>query len=120
MRERDAETFAVQQLTPMERSNWSEGHLDDLNKKVDDGIGRLDEEFKLVRGEMREGFARVDEEFKLVRGEMREGFEKVGDEFKAVRFEMGAGFERMNRTLIGGLATVVAALLTALVAAPHL
>ena len=70
----DTETFAVQQLRAMEQPNWSEERLDDLNRKVDTGIGRLDEERKELRAEMREGFDKR--------------FDKVDDEFKAVRADV--------------------------------
>jgi len=123
----DAETFAVQQLKAMEQPKWNEGRLDDLNKRVDDGIGRLDEErkelrgdmkdeFKSVRAEMREGFARVDREFKSVRAEMKEGFARVDREFKAVRSEMKSGFDRMQWTLLVAASGIIAALITA----PHI
>jgi chromosome segregation ATPase len=107
----DAETFTVQQLRAMEQPKWNEGRLDDLNKRVDSGIGRLDGERKELRGEVREGFKgldkrfeKVDDEFKAVRSEMSAGFkavdkrfEKVDDEFKAVRSEMSAGFKAVDR-----------------------
>ena len=53
------ETFEVQQLRAMEQPSWSEGRLDDLNRKVDDGIGRLDGERKELRVEMKAGFDKV-------------------------------------------------------------
>lgn len=126
----DAETFAVQQLRAMEQPKWNEGRLDDLSKKVDDGIGRLDEERKELRGEVKEGFnavekrlEKVDEEFKSVRGEMKAGFErvderfdKVGEEFRVVRGEVKAGFDRMQWRLIGVAATVI----VAFIGGPHL
>jgi hypothetical protein len=123
-------TFEVQQLRAMEQPSWNEGRLDDLNRKVDDGIGRLDDERKELRAEMRAGFdkidgrfERVDEEFKAVRKEMKEGFERVDrrfervdEEFKAVRSELHAGFARMQWTLVGAAAVVIGAL----IGAPHL
>jgi hypothetical protein len=92
------------------------GRLDDLNRKVDASIGRLDEERKELRGEMRE-------EFKLVRSEMRERFDKVDDEFKAVCSEMKEGlekfgerFDRLQWNLLAGAIAIIAAL----IASPHL
>jgi uncharacterized membrane-anchored protein YhcB (DUF1043 family) len=121
-RQDDAETHEVQQLRVMEQPSWTEGRLDDLNNKVDQGIGRLDEErkelrmevkegFKDLRGEMNgrfdkvdKGFEKVDGEFKAVRKEMKEGFdkvdkrfEKVDGEFKAVRKEMKEGFDKVDK-----------------------
>lgn len=135
------ETFEVQQLRHMEESNWNEGRLDDLNRKVDDGIGRLDDERRELRGELRAGFEKVDGEFRSVRTEMKEGFEKVDGEFVAVRREMKEGFERVDQrfekideeftavrseihagfariqwTLVGAAAVVIGAL----IGAPHL
>jgi chromosome segregation ATPase len=122
----DAETFTVQQLRAMEQPSWSEGRLDDLNNKVDAGIGRLDEERKELRGEMKEGFAQVCRRFEKVDerfDKVDQRFDKVDEEFKAVRSEMKEGFDRvderfdrMQRTLIVGASGIIAALITA----PHL
>jgi hypothetical protein len=94
----DAEMFTVQQLRAMERPSWNEGRLDDLNRKVDDGIKRLDEERKDLRGEMKAGFEKVDRE-------MKAGFEKVDREmnagFEKVDREMNAGFEKVDREMKG-------------------
>src|ERR1041384_6152123 len=123
----DAEMFRLQQLRAMEQPSWSEGRLDDLNKKVDAGIGRLDGERNELRGEMRAGFAKVDGEFKAVRSEMREGFAKVDErfakvdeEFKSVRSEIREGFDRMHRTLLGGAVGIIATLIASLVTATQL
>jgi hypothetical protein len=117
----DAEMFTVQQLRAMEQPSWNEGRLDDLNKRVDGGFERMDEEFRFARGETRRGFEKVDEEFKAVRSEMKEGFAKVDEEFKvvrgemkeefnAVRGEMSAGFDRLFWKLVStGLSVVAAA-----------
>lgn len=124
------ETFEVQQLCAMEQPHWNEGRLDDLNRKVDDGIGRLDDERRELRAEMKAGFDKidrrfhkVDEEFMAVRREMKEGFdkvdqrfEKVDEDFTAVRSEMHAGFARVQWTLVGAAAVVIGAL----IGAPHM
>jgi chromosome segregation ATPase len=113
-----AETFTVQQLRAMEQPNWSEGRLDDLNRKVDDGIGRLDEERKDLRGEMKEGFEAVDRRFEAV----DRRFDKVDEEFKSVRGEMKVGFDRVDdrfdRMQWSFLAAAVA-VIAALITAPH-
>ena len=36
----------------MAREEWTDGRLDDLNKKVDDGFKAMREEFRAIRGEM--------------------------------------------------------------------
>jgi hypothetical protein len=101
----DSEMFRLQQLRAMEQPSWSEGRLDDLNRKVDAGIGRLDDERKEFRGEMRAGFDRVDDEFKSVRSEMKEGFDKVNERF-----------DRLQWNLLAGAIAIIAAL----IASPHL
>lgn len=101
----DDETFEVQQYSAMDRPNWNDGRLDDLNHKVDKGIGRLDDERNGLRSEMRAGFARVDGEFKAVRSEMRDGFARIDERFdQLTRF-----------LLVAALAIVVA-----LIGAPHI
>jgi hypothetical protein len=105
-----AETFEVQQLgATMEQSRWNEGRLDDLNEKVDAGIGRLDDERKELRAEMRAGFERVDGEFKELRAEMKAGFETLNDRFTHTLW-----------ALLGGAATIIGALVAAVIAQPHL
>jgi tetrahydromethanopterin S-methyltransferase subunit G len=106
------ETFEMQQLRAMEQPSWSEGRLDDLNRRVDNGIGRLDDERKELRAEMKAGFERVDQRF-----------EKVDEEFKAVRSEMKAGFERMDAKfdrLTWSLLGAALAIVVALIGAPQL
>jgi hypothetical protein len=51
---------------------------------------------------MKEGFARVDEEFKAVRGEMKDGFDKVGERF-----------DHMQWTMLLAASGIIAALITA-------
>jgi hypothetical protein len=55
-----------------------------LEKMLDQKLGGLrdemHQEFKNVRGEMRQGFDEVRQEFVIVRGEMAKGFEKVRDD----------------------------------------
>lgn len=83
----------------MPREKWSDERLDDLNKKVDSG-------FADTKAEMRAGFARVDGEIKELRGEMNARFNKVDERFDLINER----FEALNRTLIGGLFVVVAAI----------
>lgn len=101
------ETFEMQQLRAMEQPNWNEGRLDDLNRKVDGGIGRLDDERKELRTEMKAGFEKVDKRFEEVDKRFEEvdrrfeevdrRFDKVDEEFKAVRTEMKEGFDKIDR-----------------------
>jgi hypothetical protein len=122
-RQDDAELFEVQQLRAMEQPSWNEGRLDDLSKRVDEGIGRLDEERKGLRAEVKEGFDRVDKRFDRVDqrfDRVDKRFEKVDEEFKAVRGEMKAGFDGVNHrfvqaqwTLIGAAAAIAGAVIGA-------
>jgi hypothetical protein len=84
----------------MPREKWTDERLDDLNKKVDDG-------FADTKAEMRAGFARVDGEIKELRSEMNARFNKVDARFDLINER----FESLNRTLIGGLFVVVAAII---------
>jgi tetrahydromethanopterin S-methyltransferase subunit G len=83
----------------MPREKWTDERLDDLNKKVDDG-------FADTKAEMRAGFARVDGEIKELQREMNTQFNKVDARFDSINER----FEALNRTLIGGLFVVVAAI----------
>ncbi len=79
-------------MAVMERDKWTDERLDDLNEKVDRG-------FAETKAEMREGFARVD-------AEMRGGFARVDADIRELRQEL----KNMNRTLIGGLFVLLAAI----------
>jgi hypothetical protein len=72
----------------MPREKWTDERLDDLNKKVDDG-------FANVRAEMREGFARVDADIRELRAEVS---------------ALNARFDALNRNLLIGAVTIVAAI----------
>jgi hypothetical protein len=65
-------------MAVMAREEWTDGRLDDLNKKVDGGFMEMRTEFRALRGEMKS-------EFQAVRGEIQ-----------GVRDEVAA----MNRNLI--------------------
>lgn len=99
----DDEMFEVQQLKAMQQPSWNEGRLDDLNRKVDKGIERLDGEHKELRCEMRAGFRRL-EESELLRAEREAGSERRDTKF-----------DRQIWLLRGGTLAIVAAI----IAAPH-
>jgi hypothetical protein len=79
-------------MVPMPREKWTDERLDDLNKKVDDGFARLDGDIKDLRREMNDRFNSIDARF-----------DKLND-------SMNARFEALNRSLIGGLFVLVAAI----------
>ncbi|HYG95691.1 MAG TPA: hypothetical protein VD741_01160 [Solirubrobacterales bacterium] len=66
----------------MARETWTDEWLDDLNKKVDDG------------------FAKVDARFERMEARMDSQFGQLNDRF-----------DRMQQTLIGGAAVIVAAII---------
>lgn len=71
-------------MTP--RETWTDQRLDDLNKKVDEG-------------------------FADTKAEMRGRFDRVEARMDAQFAQMNARFDRMQYTLIGGGAVIVAALI---------
>ncbi len=86
-------------MAVMERPNWTDERLDDLNGKVDGGFGEMRTEFRSVRTDMREELAalRTDmrEELAAVRTDMREDLAGVRKDMRAVQAEIGA----LNRTI---------------------
>ena len=84
----------------MPREKWTDERLDDLQAEMRAG-------FTDTKAEMRAGFARVDGEIKELRSEMNARFNKVDARFDLINER----FESLNRTLIGGLFVVVAAII---------
>lgn len=68
----------------MARDAWTDERLDDLNLTVDRGFTETRQEFRALRGDMREEFKGVRSEIEGVRTEMRE-----------IRAELGS----LNRTV---------------------
>lgn len=107
----------------------TEKRIDELSKRVDFGfeqtnqrLGRVEDDVRALRTEMRAGFdqgngefGKVGGEFTAVRGEMKAGFDDVYREFTALRAEMKAGFDglqrQMTRFFAGTLGTIVAAVI---------
>jgi hypothetical protein len=103
----------------------TEKRVDELSRRVDFGfeqanrrIGRVEDDLRELRSDMKAGFEKVDGEFIAVRSEMKAGFDKVTDEFVAVRGEMKAGFDvmqrQMTRFFAGTLASIVAGIVVTL------
>jgi hypothetical protein len=57
-------------MAVMAREEWTDGRLDDLNKKVDDGFGEMRTEFRAARGEMQSELQAVRGEIQGVRSEI--------------------------------------------------
>ena len=70
----------------MPRETWTDERLDDLNKKVDDGFARLDQDIRELRKE--------------IKGQ--------GD---GLRAEMNARFDAANRNLIAVTVAIIAAII---------
>jgi hypothetical protein len=68
---------------------WTEGRLDDLSSKVDQGFEKADADARVSRIEMRTEFAAMRSEMKGMRVELR-------DEIKGLRGEMGRIDERID------------------------
>ena len=45
------------------REAWTDGRLDDLNRKVGEGFGRVETDIRELRGEMNARFEQVDARF---------------------------------------------------------
>ena len=66
----------------MPREQWTDERLDNLNKKVDDGFARLDQDIRELRTDMNSRFNALE-----------------------------SRFDSLNRTLIGGLFVFIAAVI---------
>jgi tetrahydromethanopterin S-methyltransferase subunit G len=85
------------------RETWTDQRLDDLNKKVDDGFTKVDERFDRFEKSVTESFADT-------KAEMRGRFGRVEARMDAQFAEVSTRFDRMQQTLIGSAAVIVAAL----------
>jgi hypothetical protein len=47
----------------MPKEKWTDDRLDDLNKKIGDGLARLDADVRELRGEMNARFETLDSKF---------------------------------------------------------
>jgi hypothetical protein len=95
----------------MPREKWTDERLDDLNKKIDGGFADTKAVIADTKAEMRAGFARVDGEIAELRREMNGRFNSVDARFDKLNDSINARFEALNRTLIGGLFVLVAAII---------
>jgi len=73
-------------MVPMPREKWTDERLDDLNKKVDDGFARLDADIRELRKDL-------------------------NDQVGSLRSEMNARFSALNRNLLAGAVSIIAAIL---------
>jgi tetrahydromethanopterin S-methyltransferase subunit G len=72
---------------------WTDHRLDDLAKKVDDGVAQADKPLGDFRGEVNARFDKVDERFDKVEGKIEGGI-------KELRGEMNTRFTQISGDLM--------------------
>jgi hypothetical protein len=90
------------------RESWTDGRLDDLNRRIDGRFDQVDERFDRVEADLRAHRVETRTEFAALRGEMNNRFDRVE-----------ARFDGLQRTLIqvgGGMAAAFGAALIGLIA----
>lgn len=114
------------------REKWTDERLDDLNKKVDDGFARVSDDIRelrrhvdaqgeALRGEIKAQGEELRDEIrsqgdaiktqgKELRGEIAAQGEGLRREMNDLRREMNERFDSANRTLVGAVAVIVAAI----------
>ena len=88
----------------MPRETWTDERLDDLNKKVDDGFARLDQDIRGLRGD-------VNDQGNNLRRDLNDQGNNLRGEMNALRSEMNARFDALNRNLVAGAVAVIAAII---------
>ena len=83
-------------MAAMAREAWTDERLDDLTKRVDHGFEQVDRRFE-----------QVDKRFE----EVDRRFDRVETEISQLRSEIHLRFDALQRTLIIGLATIVASVI---------
>lgn len=76
------------------RDAWTDERLDDLANRVDEGFGRFEREFQVIRLEMRTEFSSLRSELQV--------------EFGAVRSEANATYRTLLQVILGGFALMLA------------
>jgi tetrahydromethanopterin S-methyltransferase subunit G len=85
-------------MSPRER--WTDGRLDDLDKKVDRGIAEL-------KSEMKEGFNRMEARF----GERFDKVDKRFEDFDKRFGRLEEAYFALNRTMWTGTCMIIAGLI---------
>ncbi len=86
---------------------WTDGRLDDLNKKVDRGFEHADSEARALRLEMRT-------EFTQLREEMKEGFARIDQRLDSVQRTMVQGVTAMAGASLAGFGGIIVLIATQL------
>jgi hypothetical protein len=93
------------------REKWTDGRLDDLNHRVDEGFNETRHEFRALRLEMRTEFA-------AVRTDLTAEIGGVRAEARAARSELSGQIAQLHRTILqlfgGMMATFVIGVLAIL------
>jgi hypothetical protein len=84
----------------MARDSWTDERLDDLNTKVDRGFARVDERFAQLEARFNRFEAQVDTRFNRFEGQV-----------DARLLAIETGIASLNRSLLGGMFVIVAALI---------
>jgi uncharacterized coiled-coil DUF342 family protein len=102
-------------MTLMARETWTDERLDDLNKKVDDGFARVGDDIRELRGELKTQGKELRAEIKAqgeeLRGEIKSQGKELRGEMNELRREMNERFDSVNRTLVGAVAVIIAAII---------
>jgi hypothetical protein len=85
---------------PAMRESWTDERLDDLNRRVGEGFGRLDSRIDRVGGEVH-----------AFRAEANGRFEVVHHEINELRAEMNSRLDSMRRTMVQGAIALSASVL---------
>jgi hypothetical protein len=87
---------------------WTDGRLDDLSKKVDQGFARVDRSFEQVGRR----FEKVDADIRDLRLEMRTEFTAMRSEIGAIQRTMVQGFIALTAAMLAGFGGLAALLAT--------
>ncbi|HET7590881.1 MAG TPA: hypothetical protein VFK14_11955 [Solirubrobacterales bacterium] len=91
------------------REKWTDGRLDALDNKVDDGLERLNSDIKDLRWEMNARFDKVDARFDRVDAR----FDKIDERFNRIGDRMVRAAWALAAATIGGATAIIAALIAA-------
>jgi hypothetical protein len=100
---------------------WTDGRLDDLSKKVDQGFEHVDHRFEQVdrrfeRVEKEIGNLRVETrtEFTALRGEVKEGFARIDQRLDSIQRTMVQGVIAMAGATLAGFSGILVLIATQL------
>lgn len=78
-------------------TEWTDGRLNELSKKVDDGFAKVDHRFEQVEEKMTAGFTQVNSDMRELSGR----FDKLQHSLMQVAFALGIGALAMIAALLG-------------------